>query len=355
MLIRTARRPQSLESPQATPHIATDSLAPSPQASLASNDSTRNSFGSVLVSTALALGILACLAQSSLAPFTFAQQSSGPPQSPSVDEMFRQLDANQDDKLTLDEGGPGVQQFTKRLFEMTGKAATDSIGRDEFRRIVEQHRRQNGGPARASDSTHSPPQSPKQSPNQVPNTARGPETARMPNASRSPRGQARPTHNVANNPANNVANSAPLQQRLGGVWRGWVVDGRGENPNSGHMELELRIESNRIVGRELGTNRGPAGRQTPGFGGGVAGGSTAGVAGALGDGTFVIANDESHLESGTLDATATGGQHVGREYPGIFRLDGTTLHWCVNNRNGERPTNYETGRGNYYMILRKQP
>jgi hypothetical protein len=45
--------------------------------------------------------------------------------------------------------------------------------------------------------------------------------------------------------------------RLAGVWRGWVVDGRGENPNSGQMEIELTIEGNRITGRELGTRRAP--------------------------------------------------------------------------------------------------
>lgn len=50
---------------------------------------------------------------------------------------------------------------------------------------------------------------------------------------------------------------ASIQERLTGTWRGWVVDGRGENPNAGQLEMELRIDGNRIVGRELGTRRAP--------------------------------------------------------------------------------------------------
>ena len=106
--------------------------------------------------------------------------------------------------------------------------------------------------------------------------------------------------------------NATLQNRLAGTWRGWVVDGRGENPNAGHMEMELRVEGNRMFGREVGSNRAPEG---------------------LGDGTFVVTGTGN---SGILDAVQTAGQHAGREYPGIFEIDGDTLKWCVNNRNGSR-------------------
>lgn len=85
-----------------------------------------------------------------------------------------------------------------------------------------------------------------------------------------------------------------------------------------------------MVGREIGAMRAPQG---------------------LGDGTFTIDGDG---DSGTLDAVATSGQHKGRSYPGIFTLADGTLRWCVNNRDGDRPTEFETGRGKYFLILKKQ-
>lgn len=117
---------------------------------------------------------------------------------------------------------------------------------------------------------------------------------------------------------------------LAGTWRGWVVDGRGENPNAGHMEMELRIEGNRMVARELGANRPQDG---------------------MGEGTYVVTGSGN---SGELDATGTTGQYDGNEYLGIYEIDGDTLRWCVGNRGRPRPRDFETGRGNYLMILRKQ-
>ena len=98
------------------------------------------------------------------------------------------------------------------------------------------------------------------------------------------------------------------------------------------MQMELRIEGQRMVAREIGTSRAPGG---------------------LGDGTFVVGGT---VDSGTLDAVATSGQHPGKEYPGIFELEGDTLRWCVNNHNRQvqRPAAFETGRGFYYMVLHRQ-
>jgi uncharacterized protein (TIGR03067 family) len=244
-------------------------------------------------------------ASSAMSRLTVAQ-SSGPDPA----DLLRQFDVDGDGKVTVAEGGPGAQQFVRRMLEMAGKNADDSLNLEDIRRVVGLHRRQ---------SQRTPPGA---------NTDRPPAA----NPSRDARPSAVPAGRSRNTRPNRpVTPSGPLQSRLAGTWRGWVVDGRGENPDGGHMQMELRVEGNRMFGREIGTQRAPQG---------------------LGDGEFTIAGSG---DSGTLDAVATTGQHAGREYLGIFRLEGDTLHWCVNNRNGARPTEHETGRGNYYMILRRQP
>ncbi len=116
----------------------------------------------------------------------------------------------------------------------------------------------------------------------------------------------------------------------GGVWRGWVVNGRGETPNSGQMEIELTVEGNRITGRELGTRRAPEG---------------------IGGGTFVSTGDG---RTGNLDAEGTSGPQDGRSFLGIYEYDGEVLKWCVSNRGRQRPQTMATDRGNYLMILRQE-
>lgn len=226
-------------------------------------------------------------------------EAQPPPPATDAEAMFRTLDADRDGVLTVGEGGPGTQQTIRRLFEMTGTPATRGIGLDEFRMIHDRQRRR------------SPPPAPE------PRPIRSETPARQPGAARDPR---------AASPA------GPAAPRLQGTWRGWVVDGRGENPDTGHLQMELRIEGNRMVARELETKRAPEG---------------------LGEGTFVV---DATGDSGTLDAVATGGRHAGKEYPGIFSLEGDTLRWCVNNHNRRtrRPEEFETGRGFYFMVLRRQ-
>lgn len=121
------------------------------------------------------------------------------------------------------------------------------------------------------------------------------------------------------------------------VWRGWIVNGRGDNPNDGMIELELTINGNEIVGREL--SRAPG---APGGGGG---------GGSLGSGTFQMTGDG---KSGNIDAVYTGGPRQGEQCLGIFQMEGDLLRWCVNNR-GARPQDFGTGGGNWLMLLRRQP
>lgn len=163
-----------------------------------------------------------------------------------------------------------------------------------------------------------------------------------------PPGGSPPARNAAGNPQENPTRTPAVPEasgpgtssrtgpdsaasRLRGVWSGWVVRGRGENPNEGEMEIELTVEGNRIVGRELGTRRGPPN--------------------GLGAGTFTMTGDG---RTGNLDTVGTSGSQDGRNSMGIYELDGDTLKWCVTQRNRQRPRTMESDRGNYLLVLRKQ-
>lgn len=313
---------------------------------------------------------------------SLAQQSSQSRQ-PAVrqneaDNMFRSLDANKDGKLTMDEAGPNSRQMLQRIFEMADKPATGSISRDEFQRVFEKHRGGAGGNAGPRNSETSPAQSrptesgfppilhvlDSNSDQRLTKTelnrlsqlfdrldankdgaldaeelraaerladdpARGESTSGpTPNSGSSEnRSRSLPARPAPNSPPRGNAEAS----RIGGVWRGWVVRGRGENPNEGEMEVELTIEGNRITGRELGTQRAPGG---------------------LGGGTFTMTGNGN---SGNLDADGNAGPQDGRQFMGIYELQGDTLRWCVSNRGRQRPTAMATDRGNYLLILRKQP
>lgn len=68
-------------------------------------------------------------------------QNGGRNAGPSPDEMFKQLDANQDGKLTLDEQkNAGGREFMQKLLQMAKLPATGSVDRAEFNRLAEEHR-----------------------------------------------------------------------------------------------------------------------------------------------------------------------------------------------------------------------
>lgn len=117
------------------------------------------------------------------------------------------------------------------------------------------------------------------------------------------------------------------------LWRGWIVDGRGETPDSGQMQIELYIEGNRIVGREVGAEASPY-RQ------------------GLGAGTFLMTGNG---KQGNLDAMYTEGPHSGQTCLGIFQMEGDRLRWCASNRDGYRPQEFATGSGCWLMLLQKVP
>ena len=262
-----------------------------------------------------------------------------------ADSMFRFLDANRDGRLTLDEGdGQGQGQGNSRrmlqqIFQMAGKPDNGAVSRDEFQRVYDQHKVANGRrqPPNGDGGQNSPnrpggaaPGGPASSDR---NADRSVERNDERNANRAPgrnmdRDNARSTDREnARTPARrNTSARSPLE----GVWRGWVVDGRGERPNDGQMELELTIQGNTITGRELGTRRAPGG---------------------VGSGTFTMT--AMNGTSGQLDADGTEGPTQGRFYAGIYELQGDTLRWCVSNRARQRPDQMATDRGNYLMILHR--
>ena len=319
----------------------------------------------------------------------YAQEK--PNESREAEQMFQNLDTNRDGSLKMNEAGPNARALMEKIFEMAGKPASGTVSRSEFQQVFDKHRAGNTGGAGGRGRPDSPaagrPALEDETPaadaglppilaqldgngdgrltrtelqrltqmfEQLDADKDGTLTAeeirsadRLPRfenkskpANRPPRGGGNTSTNPEDQPATKTATATTTSRKAaggelsrsipGGVWRGWVVNGRGENPNSGQMEIELTVEGNRIIGRELGTRRAPEG---------------------IGGGTFVSTGDG---RSGNLDAEGTSGPQDGRSFLGIYEFDGEVLKWCVSNRGRQRPQTMATDRGNYLMILRQE-
>jgi Ca2+-binding EF-hand superfamily protein len=116
------------------------------------------------------------------------------------------------------------------------------------------------------------------------------------------------------------------------LWRGWIVDGQGENPNGGMAQIELSFVGNRIAGRDVG----PTGDSPPN----------------LGIGAYTMTGNG---RAGYMDALYIDGPHAGRLCLGMYRMEGDALHWCVSNRTDTRPESFATGNGFYLMIMHRLP
>jgi uncharacterized protein (TIGR03067 family) len=129
--------------------------------------------------------------------------------------------------------------------------------------------------------------------------------------------------------------SSPAQQKgsdprqLIGVWRGYVVDGRGENSDRGPVHLEVTFTADKITARNLQD-----------------GGKS------LGEGTYRIDLTKRLQEIDTTGVVVPDTRQ--RPYPGIFQVEGNTLRWCVNRGGKERPTEFVTRRGQYLLVLQRQ-
>lgn len=126
-----------------------------------------------------------------------------------------------------------------------------------------------------------------------------------------------------------AANSddAADRRNLNGVWKGWVVEGKGERPNQRRMAVTLTINGNTITGVQSDGKD-------------------------LGEGTYSL-----RTVNGTkrLDATRTSNPGRGQNHNGIYSLEGDTLRWCVSNPPGrEAPSELQSKTGQFLMILQRQ-
>jgi uncharacterized protein (TIGR03067 family) len=126
------------------------------------------------------------------------------------------------------------------------------------------------------------------------------------------------------------ADDVDLGQRtkFSGVWKGFTVEGRGENPDRGPVKLELTITEKTMKGLEFkGTN-----------------------VVNHGEGEYVL---DLGQDPKYLDAWKTNENGRKQSFLGIYSLEGDTLKWCVSPRK-TRPTEFRTGDGGFLLILKRQ-
>jgi len=116
------------------------------------------------------------------------------------------------------------------------------------------------------------------------------------------------------------------RQKLAGKWKGFVVEGKGENPNKGPVNIELTITSQTMKGTQY------QGKEVV----------------EHGEGTYVITLDKSPK---ILDASKPRGKNNKDEWLGIYSLDGDALKWCV--RKKDRPTEFETKEKAFLLIVKR--
>lgn len=115
--------------------------------------------------------------------------------------------------------------------------------------------------------------------------------------------------------------------KLQGVWQGYVVDGKGENPNQGPLHLQVTISADKISAINLGD-----------------GGKS------MGEGTYRLDPAKQAIDA---SGVVLPGKRS-RDYAGIFALEGDTLKWCVDNQQKGRPTEFRTVKGQYLLILKRK-
>lgn len=119
------------------------------------------------------------------------------------------------------------------------------------------------------------------------------------------------------------------REKLVGVWVGWAVKGKGENPERMGVKIELIITKDTIKGIGFQT-----GDRTD-----------------LGEGAFTInaAKAPFHLDGDKKLANPKRKEF----WQGIYELDGDNLKWCVGRKN--RPAEFDGKDDAFLLILKRQP
>jgi hypothetical protein len=131
-----------------------------------------------------------------------------------------------------------------------------------------------------------------------------------------------------NSDKKNGATGSASAPKLDGLWRGFVVEGKGENPNRGQTALELLIQDNRIAARRLD-----------------------GQGGSLGEGFYKLTPVGRMTAMDAMEARRTGQPKL---YLGICELTEDTIKWCVATPRVRRPMTFETRGQQFLLILKKQ-
>ncbi|MEQ8785745.1 MAG: TIGR03067 domain-containing protein [Pirellulaceae bacterium] len=119
---------------------------------------------------------------------------------------------------------------------------------------------------------------------------------------------------------------AGQRKLLAGDWRGFAVEGKGENPDAGAVKLELTITDKTIHGVTF-----QGGQRVD-----------------QGEGKYAL---DLAAAPAALDGSKLRLNGRQETWLGIYTLEGDTLKWCVGRR--ERPTEFETVKGQFLLILRR--
>lgn len=132
---------------------------------------------------------------------------------------------------------------------------------------------------------------------------------------------------TAEEPAKRSPEEAKARGQLVGIWKGYVVLGKGEKPNEGPAKMELTITTERIAGIQLQEKERVD----------------------HGSGEYALTLS---AEPRTHDGIKTNERGRKDTWLGIYTLEGETLKWCVHKK--ERPETFETGAGKFLMILKRE-
>ena len=128
-------------------------------------------------------------------------------------------------------------------------------------------------------------------------------------------------------PVRGDEDDAQQRKLLSGTWKGYAVAGKGENPDTGPVKLELAITEKKIHGVSFQNDERVD----------------------QGEGEYTL---NLSAAPRTLDGAKLRLNGRKDEWLGIYTLEGDTLKWCVGRR--ERPTTFETFKGQFLLILKRE-